>query len=1042
MTDDLALYRGEAAEQLMQAFDNEAFQAALDPARPARDQGRVQLKLAAMLAYEEWLASLDLARDVFMGQTGADDGSSLVAQAAYEKWHACLAAPALQNKVSLRDLFMTVTSGLAGRRQTDVRYLLARQEHAQLLASVASTSLAWPRQVQETVTLALLLIVRQSGQSDLAHAEEHAHRLGVMQADAEGGWLAQSTHPSQTALTLLALYHCAQAVVVLTRYLADGEFVTTAGRPANARNELRVLLGKADEYAALSSDPELIAWVRSVAVVTFAALSDSIWDNGRNISATIDKLLHSMSTRERAVYSMLPSQRDALGQNLLDAQREAIVLQMPTSSGKTLLAEIAALQTLGSYSDGRVVYLTPTRALSTQVRRTLGADFADLGIEVTAAGSAFEEDPFELSLLSGVGGVVVFTPEKLDLLLRARSAWFETVRLVIVDEAHLLRDGERGARLELLLANLRREHPHVRLLLLTPFVENAQDLASWLGEGRGADVDVKWRPSRLIVGLATLKGRLKERRFEIEWKEPHRLSRFTASKLPITEEDRAALQQSGSVRTKAILLSKKLRVLGPSLAMFPASRVAAEDAALEIALLNDPVDLVNAPPELRVAIALADAEYGEGSTLGQCLRRGSAYHHSGLSSELRYLVERLASLGTIGFIAATTTLAQGMNFPVASVVIHSVHKPEAGPLSPAEFWNIAGRAGRVGLAEKGVIVFADKDHRDHWARYTSHLSERIESSLAAAIAKINEDDSLKWTYQRHEGVRPFIQYLGHAVATLGARETGADLERLISACLAGRNPDTRAALTRLARRYLGEVAGKATGYMKVADQTGLASFSFDQLYASIRNDPVLLNGSASALRGKEGLRHLIDALARLPELSLAIERGHGAINTELVAEIVHGWINGSTIQELSKPFTGTPAEKVRDAARYVFGKVSQTVSWGAHAYLRGRDMIRAQDDPVNIEHQMLPAYIQYGVRTPEAVMASILGVPRSAAHQFGELYTRTNGRLEPDEGLRFRSFIEESTAKQWAEVVASSRLAGRVDPSDLERVWRRAQGRD
>jgi len=96
---------------------------------------------------------------------------------------------------------------------------------------------------------------------------------------------------------------------------------------------------------------------------------------------------------------------------------------MPTSTGKTLLAEFAIAQAFEAYKgQARVVYLTPTRALATQIRRTLSEDLRPLGIDVSTAGSAFEEDPYELNLLQMSDGVVVATPEKMDLMLRAHPS--------------------------------------------------------------------------------------------------------------------------------------------------------------------------------------------------------------------------------------------------------------------------------------------------------------------------------------------------------------------------------------------------------------------------------------------------------------------------------------------------------------------------------------------------------------------------------------------------------------------------------------------
>jgi hypothetical protein len=229
--------------------------------------------------------------------------------------------------------------------------------------------------------------------------------------------------------------------------------------------------------------------------------------------------------------------------------------------------------------------------------------------------------------------------------------------------------------------------------------------------------------------------------------------------------------------------------------------------------------------------------------------------------------------------------------------------------------------------------------------------------------------------------------------------------------------------------------------MKTADQTGLASFSFDELYASIGADPVLARGDAAEMQDRTGLKHLIDALSKLPELSLALDKGHGSINTELVAEVVHQWMNGAAIHEIAPAFTGADeAERIREAGKYVFGKVSQTVSWGAHAYLRGRDMLAKEAPSEDDERRMLPAYIQYGVNNPGSVLASMFGVPRQAAPGIAAQYAAQNGDLKPGDNARFRCFLESSATEVWRDAMAGSRVDGLVSPSDLRQVWRDAQG--
>ena len=124
----------------------------------------------------------------------------------------------------------------------------------------------------------------------------------------------------------------------------------------------------------------------------------------------------------------------------------------------------------------------------------------------------------------------------------------------------------------------------------------------------------------------------------------------------------------------------------------------------------------------------------------------------------------------------------------------------------------------------------------------------------------------------------------------------------------------------------------------------------------------------------------------------------------------------------------------------MFGKVSQTVSWGAHAYLRGRDMLSQDKSSPDDERRMLPAYIQYGVNDPGAVLASMFGVPRQAAPGIAAQYAARNGNLQPGDNAHFRLFLENSPVEVWRDAMVGSRVENLVSPDDLRHVWRDAQG--
>lgn len=1013
-----------------------------------------KLRVAAMLAFAQFIG--DEGVDTRLRRYTSENGSSADeanASSVFAKWLGYIQATIDDNDTPpVEDLLFFVAVGLLARKPTEVRTMLRLGPIRKVLDDVLNDTTIndWANQVRRDVSLALLYTVRQENHDDVALAGRIVIRLVERQKLIEAEWLENQVDPQRDALSLLGLYHLAQAVARMSEFLLVGSVETDGRIVTDFAPELRRLLVRAEEYIIYSNDLELHMWLSTIAVVLLQLRNDSIWVSGWGISERLDQLLVELARqgRQQPVFSLLPSQQEALRQNLLDRTQVAIVLQMPTSAGKTLLAEFAIVQAFDAYKKGtRVVYVTPTRALATQVRRTLTEDLRPLQIQVSAAGSAFEEDPFELNLLDSEDAVIVATPEKLDLMLRAHPAWFDTLRLIVVDEAHLLKDSERGVRLELLLANLRREQPHARLLLLTPFMDNAREVASWLGSigsSRSVSISVQWRPSRLLLGLAKISGRGSQRVLTVDWKDPNSVGR---EPIQLSVPTQVPSTQVTTTEGKVVYLAEQFQRLGTILALYSASPAGAEKAATKVAEMREPLPASIVTPALRFAISLARDEYGSASTLAYCLERGVAFHHRALSQMLRNLIEDQTRAGTIRFISATTTLAQGMNFPVSTVLVHSVHKPHGkGSLSPGEFWNIAGRAGRVGLADKGLVIFCDPHHQPYWEEYSKSVSESLTSALLAVLKLLDSSGSLKDQYREYPAVRPFFQYLAHTAAKKTPATALADVDELIQASLANLQvKDTTDARTmrNVARRYLGEILSKNSGYLKVADTTGLGSFSFDELYANISKDDVLMKGPGQVLKtGLTGISRLIDVLKKLPELSLGVGIGPGEMDVHTVARVVQNWMDGKSIQEIAVDFPGDEVvDKIRAAGIYLYSTVSQTVSWGAHAYIRGWQMkTDSSDNSISSGDAMLPAYIQYGVHSPEAAVASLLGVPRQFAEPIAAEFRKQHGTLKPEDASKFKSYVEQADNRIWELAVSQSSMANSVDPADVRSVWRRMQG--
>ena len=176
---------------------------------------------------------------------------------------------------------------------------------------------------------------------------------------------------------------------------------------------------------------------------------------------------------------------------------------MPTSAGKTRIAELAILDTLADRRR-QVVYVAPFNALADEIKGSMSSLFSDLGFRVSSVlGDYYGIDELEGDLLT-LSDLLITTPEKLTLLLRFRPNHFDSVGLIVLDEGHIIDSEDRGIGYELLLTRLRQTMPDdSRILFLSAVIsnENAADFAEWLCKDRTAVATSDWRPARNLVGV-------------------------------------------------------------------------------------------------------------------------------------------------------------------------------------------------------------------------------------------------------------------------------------------------------------------------------------------------------------------------------------------------------------------------------------------------------------------------------------------------------------------------------------------------------------
>ncbi len=906
------------------------------------------------------------------------------------------------------------------------------------------TDLSWPDALEAHSLLAFVLLSRRaSGWQDVEAASEEISRLRAIQGEVERTYLDQGQDAQEAAVGLLARYNLARLIDIATTFVISG-------LPGDALTQLDRHRANVERLLEVQPDSDLLHTTQLVATASKAVIRASIWYSTRTLGARVREFVAGLAAQgaELPLLELWPPQRQALGSGLLDPARRAVVAEMPTSAGKTLVAEFAIVQALALNPASTVAYLVPTRALVNQVARNLRHDLSSLELVVEAAVPVFELDPTESVLLEQRIHVLVTTPEKLDLLLRSGHEVVRDLSLLVADEAHNIGADERGARLELLLATVKRERPQARFLLLTPFVPNADQLASWLSDDAHAAIRVNWRPSERVTAAAYLeKPRLQPHRVKLRTlPSAHNVDLATEIDLdlgPIVGEPGSG---KGGVSTA---LATKLSARGGVLVLLN-GRARAEQRAQDVAA-GLPRNTDN---ELLSAVAnLASAELGTDATLPELLLRGVAYHHAGLPHELRYLIELLVDRGHVRTVCGTMTLAQGVNFPIASVVIESLQKSVRHrgqrtwrDLTFEEFWNVAGRAGRALRDRVGLVAFPVSERRDidGIRAYLQRDATAVVSALTDSLRSVTDtahEFNLRLIAD-HPAIGMFFQYLTHAVRIAGGR-VPTDIEDLLRSSLAFHQVQThdRALADRLvafARAYVDEAAGKSRGYLALADSTGFSLSTVDYLFASSRNEhPDFARAEfwqPDRLFGDDlsGLSAAISVLSRVPELSLG-RADQGTFNAENVAGIVRDWVRGNSVPTIADRWFANepdPVERRRDAATYVFSSLVGQIPWGLGAL---QHVTLGDRTPTPSSH--VPFMVFYGVDSEDAARLRMAGVPRALAPGLVQAW-----RAQRPDATTFsaiRGWLDQVPDAVWAQGIGPNRL---LTPRQSRMVWKELAG--
>ena len=721
------------------------------------------------------------------------------------------------------------------------------------------------------------------------------------------------------------------------------------------------------------------------------------------------------------------SQIEALSMGFLDSFYS--VVNMPTSSGKSLLAELKIVNELRD--DGFAVYVVPTLALVSQVVHELRERLSLLSIPVrifvgelnAEYDVMFDEEEKEF----GQGGVSVVTPEKLDLHMRFNPGIFRECRLFLFDEAHNVGDKSRGWRIESLITRIKLECPESRIVLLSAMLPNVDEFVKWLGEDKTMPVNINWRPTRLLKGLCVLttednslpskSGVQANDKIGIVFAyRPKKLSIKDIREVTLPALVEAKQNQSGKPdnTTHACDLIPRLLELSDSVLVFFPMKGSERALAKRLAKKYPNVLL---PAELNREIQRIQDEIGGTHDVFDYMEKGIAFHHADLPAPIRKLVEDAFRNRSLKVLAATGTLMHGVNTPATTVLFvgdRRRHGEKWEYIAVSEFQNAAGRAGRALIETQGQAILLSsaifRGPRAIREQYNKYLFPDADTLKVKSVLEEMEKVFLQATFQDIQNTLNLDEMLMLAYSTILHSED--ELSRFYENTLSALDkPKERCIrLGRQTSAYIQKLMEtknineqRIAAYAKTGASTSACNLIYselEKLWEQKRDE--ILGLSFIPLTPVEWLFELAPIVLSTDyfELSQPQQKYQPQNITEHV-EVLSAWIRGDTLHQIAKLrcFSRSVSQRANpldNAVQYTRQKVNK-FSWAfgiCYLFLKNLwENTQSAESYFGIfdeeelpevcqEIGLLPLYVRFGVDSPIAVSLCLEGLSsRYAAHR-------------------------------------------------------------
>lgn len=394
---------------------------------------------------------------------------------------------------------------------------------------------------------------------------------------------------------------------------------------------------------------------------------------------------------------------------------DQISISAPTSAGKSFVLYKLMQSLLLGEGFNNAVYLVPTRALINQVQEEIEDDLLANGID-----SIFVTSIPEFPISDLRKKLFIYTQERLAWLLRDNPQLI--IDVLFVDEAHKIGDGERGMILQNSIETVLGRKAGCKILFASPSIENPELFLENSSNDNSSSIQSEFTAvNQNLLWISQVSRKPQE----------YQVSLITNGGVTLLGNIRLLKKPTKETEKIPLVIIALSSISGGNLvyASYPSQ---AEKLAEELYRNLPKVDALS--EGIRDLIALAKGMVHKDYLLAKVLEKQIAFHYGDMPMPIREEIERLFKAGELRYLVCTSTLIEGVNLPATNIFLHSPKKGRINPINSGDFWNLAGRAGRMGKEFQGNVVCIKPEE---WKEEPPKV--KIKTSVERAIRKVTSN---------------------------------------------------------------------------------------------------------------------------------------------------------------------------------------------------------------------------------------------------------------------------------------------------------------